>query len=239
MPPSASIRSLSPSRPEPEQRHRDRAPGDLGRRDGVALRDLGVAVGLRQPSLYVYFASKLDLYDAMFADGHRQLLELWRSGGTARTASGAVHVCRRPRAVRWVRDAEQLLEPRLTCAHLPERAMAETHPALRPASRPVSLRTTRWCRPRSVTSSGVVAITGHAQQLAASSVAATAGLPPVGVPLHQRRRGRRPSAESRRCPALPLTAPARSISFPEAGPADRCIKRDWPHHDAASLPRVY
>jgi AcrR family transcriptional regulator len=50
----------------------------LAHRDGLAavsLRDLGDAVGLRQPSLYVYFASKLDLYDAMFADGYRQLLE--------------------------------------------------------------------------------------------------------------------------------------------------------------------
>jgi AcrR family transcriptional regulator len=50
----------------------------LAQRDGLAaisLRDLADAVGLRQPSLYVYFASKLDLYDAMFADGYRQLLE--------------------------------------------------------------------------------------------------------------------------------------------------------------------
>ena len=49
----------------------------LARRDGlgaVSLRDLAAAVGLRQPSLYVYFASKHDLYDAMFADGYRQLL---------------------------------------------------------------------------------------------------------------------------------------------------------------------
>jgi AcrR family transcriptional regulator len=50
----------------------------LARRDGLAaisLRDLAEAVGLRQPSLYVYFESKLDLYDAMFADGYRQLIE--------------------------------------------------------------------------------------------------------------------------------------------------------------------
>jgi AcrR family transcriptional regulator len=49
-----------------------------GHRDGLAavsLRDLGEAVGLRQPSLYVYFMSKLVLYDAMFADGYRQLLD--------------------------------------------------------------------------------------------------------------------------------------------------------------------
>lgn len=50
---------------------------DLARRDGLAgisLRDLAARVDLRQPSLYAYFGSKLDLYDALFADGYRQLL---------------------------------------------------------------------------------------------------------------------------------------------------------------------
>jgi AcrR family transcriptional regulator len=42
---------------------------------GVTLHGLARAVGMRQPSLYVYFDSKLALYDAMFADGNRQLLE--------------------------------------------------------------------------------------------------------------------------------------------------------------------
>ena len=50
----------------------------LARREGLAalsLRDLADRVGLRQPSLYVYFAAKSDLYDEMFADGYRQLLD--------------------------------------------------------------------------------------------------------------------------------------------------------------------
>ena len=49
----------------------------LARRDGLAaisLRDLAAQVDLRQPSLYAYFDSKLALYDAMFADGNRELL---------------------------------------------------------------------------------------------------------------------------------------------------------------------
>lgn len=49
----------------------------LARRDGLAgisLRDLADSVDLRQPSLYAYFESKRDLYDAMFGDGQRQLL---------------------------------------------------------------------------------------------------------------------------------------------------------------------
>lgn len=55
----------------------DRAWG-IARRDGLgalSLHGLAAAVGLRQPSLYVYFDSKLALYDALFLDGYRQLLD--------------------------------------------------------------------------------------------------------------------------------------------------------------------
>ncbi len=51
---------------------------ELARRDGLAaisLRDLADRVDLRQPSLYAYFDSKLALYDAMFVDAFRDLLE--------------------------------------------------------------------------------------------------------------------------------------------------------------------
>lgn len=41
----------------------------------ITLRALAQEVGMRQPSLYEYFDSKHALYDAMFADGNRQLLE--------------------------------------------------------------------------------------------------------------------------------------------------------------------
>ncbi len=41
---------------------------------GVSLHGLARALGMRQPSLYEYFGSKHALYDAMFADGNRQLL---------------------------------------------------------------------------------------------------------------------------------------------------------------------
>jgi len=50
---------------------------ELAEQDGVAslsLHALARAVGMRQPSLYEYFDSKNALYDAMFADGNRQLL---------------------------------------------------------------------------------------------------------------------------------------------------------------------
>jgi AcrR family transcriptional regulator len=42
---------------------------------GVSLHALAREVGMRQPSLYGYFDSKHALYDAMFAQGNRQLLE--------------------------------------------------------------------------------------------------------------------------------------------------------------------
>jgi len=41
---------------------------------GFSLHGLARAVGIRQPSLYEYFDSKLALYDAMFADGNRKLV---------------------------------------------------------------------------------------------------------------------------------------------------------------------
>lgn len=40
---------------------------------GWGLRDLGTQVGMRAPSLYVYFASKSVLYDEMYAEGYREL----------------------------------------------------------------------------------------------------------------------------------------------------------------------
>jgi AcrR family transcriptional regulator len=43
---------------------------------GLTLRDVAAAVGLRPPSLYSYFPSKDAIYDGMFADGYRQLLDL-------------------------------------------------------------------------------------------------------------------------------------------------------------------
>jgi AcrR family transcriptional regulator len=42
---------------------------------GVSLHAVAREVGIRQPSLYEYFASKHALYDAMFAEGNRQLIE--------------------------------------------------------------------------------------------------------------------------------------------------------------------
>ena len=50
----------------------------LAHRDGlggISLRDLADMVELRQPSLYAYFDSKHALYDAMFEQGNRALVE--------------------------------------------------------------------------------------------------------------------------------------------------------------------
>jgi AcrR family transcriptional regulator len=41
---------------------------------GLSLRDVARKIGMRPPSLYWYFDSKHAIYDAMFADGNRQLL---------------------------------------------------------------------------------------------------------------------------------------------------------------------
>jgi AcrR family transcriptional regulator len=53
----------------------------------VSLHEVARRVGIRQPSLYGYVSSKLDLYDAMYAQAYEQLLtrlEATSSSGTAR-----------------------------------------------------------------------------------------------------------------------------------------------------------
>jgi AcrR family transcriptional regulator len=53
------------------------AAWELVREQGLAalsLRDLARKVGMRPPSLYWYFESKHAIYDAMFAEGNRELL---------------------------------------------------------------------------------------------------------------------------------------------------------------------
>jgi AcrR family transcriptional regulator len=53
----------------------------------VSLHEVARRIGIRQPSLYGYVSSKLDLYDAMFAQAYEQLLarvDAMPSTGTAR-----------------------------------------------------------------------------------------------------------------------------------------------------------
>jgi AcrR family transcriptional regulator len=53
----------------------------------VTLHEVARRVGIRQPSLYGYVSSKLDLFDAMFAQAYEQLLarlDAAPPGGTAR-----------------------------------------------------------------------------------------------------------------------------------------------------------
>lgn len=46
-----------------------------------SMRDLGAEVGMRAQSLYGYFSSKLEIYDAMFCEGNRALIDDLRNGG--------------------------------------------------------------------------------------------------------------------------------------------------------------
>lgn len=57
---------------------------------GVSLHALAGEVGMRQPSLYEYFDSKHALYDAMFADGNRQLLRRFEAVSFPRDPRAAV-----------------------------------------------------------------------------------------------------------------------------------------------------
>jgi AcrR family transcriptional regulator len=58
------------------------AAWELSRERGLgtfSMRELGERVGMRAQSLYSYFASKHELYDAMFADGNRAFVA-WMRG---------------------------------------------------------------------------------------------------------------------------------------------------------------
>jgi AcrR family transcriptional regulator len=46
---------------------------------GLSIRELGSRVGLRAQSLYVYFPSKHAIYDAMFAEANRDMLDRRRA----------------------------------------------------------------------------------------------------------------------------------------------------------------
>jgi AcrR family transcriptional regulator len=74
------------------------AAWELARSNGLAglsLRDLAATVGMRAPSLYSYFDSKVAIYDAMFAQGAAQYLEgerqLVLSGGALADLKAGMH----------------------------------------------------------------------------------------------------------------------------------------------------
>lgn len=55
-----------------------RAAWEMVREDGLAglsMRDLGTRVGMRAQSIYSYFASKHDIYDAMFLEGYEEFAD--------------------------------------------------------------------------------------------------------------------------------------------------------------------
>jgi AcrR family transcriptional regulator len=57
---------------------------------GMSMRALAARVGLRQPSLYSYFDSKLGIYDAMFADANERQWEVLQSLELPRDARQAL-----------------------------------------------------------------------------------------------------------------------------------------------------
>jgi AcrR family transcriptional regulator len=52
----------------------------------VSLHEVARRVGIRQPSLYGYVSSKLDLFDAMFGQAYEQLLDRLDADATVGTA---------------------------------------------------------------------------------------------------------------------------------------------------------
>ncbi len=65
---------------------------------GLAMRDLGERVGMRAQSIYSYFASKHEIYDAMFLEGY-QAFAIWMAdavdGDAAPDPTGAARATAR------------------------------------------------------------------------------------------------------------------------------------------------
>jgi AcrR family transcriptional regulator len=62
------------------------AAWDLSRENGLgnfSMRELGTRVGMKAQSLYSYFGSKHEIYDAMFCDGNRALIEIMEASNGA------------------------------------------------------------------------------------------------------------------------------------------------------------
>ena len=103
---------------------------------GLSLRDVARKIGMRPPSLYWYFDSKQAIYDAMFAQGNRQLLErlaqqrwfLWMLTGL--NAAVAVYLFfRMPESPRWLEARERRDQARKIVQQMEARVM-KRHPVL-------------------------------------------------------------------------------------------------------------
>ena len=62
---------------------------------GLSLRDLARKIGMQAPSLYSYFGSKHDIYDAMFCEGWQAYLERIRATGEPRAVREAFRTAAR------------------------------------------------------------------------------------------------------------------------------------------------
>jgi AcrR family transcriptional regulator len=70
---------------------------------GLSIGEVARRIGIRPPSLYVYFPSKNGLYDALFARGARWLLECMRRVDATLDNSGALEPALRMAAEEFVR----------------------------------------------------------------------------------------------------------------------------------------
>lgn len=74
---------------------------------GLSLRDVAASIGMRPPSLYWYFGSKNAIYDAMFAQGNRQLLARLGEQAWPRDARAILRLCARVFVQFSAEDAER------------------------------------------------------------------------------------------------------------------------------------
>ena len=165
---------------------------------GWTLKDVADAVGVRTPSLYVYFASKNAVYDALFAEGYRQLAE----GATEIDRTGAPLDLLRRIAHYFVEFLRRRRGALSSCSSCARSRASSHHPVVtRCRRRPGRSRAvlTPPARPRPRTStSGPRCSPGSPRSRSATT--------PVTLAASHRRRGRHvrrdPGGEARAPPAV-------------------------------------
>jgi AcrR family transcriptional regulator len=81
-----ALRDRRAERAEATRREILDAAWALVREEGLTaltMRELGARVGMKAQSLYGYFPSKHSIYDAMFAEGNRELVARWKAAAAA------------------------------------------------------------------------------------------------------------------------------------------------------------
>jgi len=77
---------------------------------GLSLSEVARRLGIKPPSLYKYFPSRLALYDRLFADGQQRYLEVFRGGAAGADPGLPALIAAVEAGGRWAMDNQALTQ---------------------------------------------------------------------------------------------------------------------------------